>query len=202
MALRLSFPSMPKRCSRPFPPKRFTFHGIGPATTRRFHELGVYTGADLKAQQTLEGIKNTFGKVGEHFYHIVRGVDKRLVVADRLYKSVSAETTFETDLDDLESLVAELAPLAKQVEVRLAKAGLAAKAVGVKLKYQDFRVIIRCRTLPYLLINSNALQQEAEKLLRSLNLETDVRLLGVGAENLTALADVGMVQTPLFPLSP
>ena len=176
------------------------FHGIGPATAKRFHELGVYTGLDLKAQP-LEGLKDTFGKAGEHFYHIVRGIDERPVVANRPYKSVSAETTFETDLYDLERLIAELTPLAKQVGTRLEQAGLAAKAVAIKLKYQDFRVITRRRTLPYPLMSSDALQQEAEKLLRSLNLETRVRLLGVGAENLIALDDAGMAQTPLFPLS-
>ena len=176
------------------------FHGIGPATAKRFHELGIYTGADLKAQ-TLEGLKDTFGKAGEHFYHIVRGVDERPVVANRPYKSVSAETTFETDLYDLEQLVAELTPLAKQVETRLEQAGLAAKAVVVKLKYRDFRTITRRTTLPYLLTTSDALQREAERLLRGLELETRVRLLGVGAENLIALDDAGIVQTPLFPLS-
>ena len=176
------------------------FHGIGPATAKRFHELDVYTGEDLKAQ-TLEGLKDTFGKAGEHFYHIVRGVDERPVVANRPYKSVSAETTFETDLYDLEQLVAELTPLAKQVETRLEQAGLAAKAVVVKLKYRDFRTITRRTTLPYLLTTSDALQREAERLLRGLELETRVRLLGVGAENLIALDDAGMVQTPLFPLS-
>ena len=177
------------------------FHGIGPATTRRFHELGVYTGADLKAQ-TLEGLKDTFGKAGEHFYHIVRGVDERQVVANRPYKSVSAETTFEVDLYNLEQLVAELIPLTKQVEARLEQADLTARAVVVKLKYQDFRVITRRRTLPYLLTSAAELQQEAERLLRQLDLETGVRLLGVGAEGLVDANDVGPVQTPLFPLSP
>ena len=173
------------------------FHGIGPATTRRFHELDVYTGLDLKAQP-LAGLKDTFGKAGEHFYHIVRGIDERPVIVNRPYKSVSAETTFETDLYDLEQLVAELTPLAQQVEARLERAGLAAKAVAIKLKYQDFRIVTRRRTLPYLLTASEELQREAERLLRALTLKTGVRLLGVGAENLVATNDVGMVQTPLF----
>ena len=173
------------------------FHGIGPATTRRFHELGVYTGLDLK-MQTLEGLKDTFGKAGEHFYHIVRGIDERQVVANRPYKSVSTETTFETDLYDLELLVAELVPLTEQVETRLKQAGLVARAAVIKLKYQDFRVITRRKTLPYLLTSGGELQREAERLLRGLTLETGVRLLGVGAESLVAINDVGIMQTPLF----
>lgn len=175
------------------------FHGIGPATMRRFHELGVYTGADLKVQ-TLERLKDTFGKAGAHFYAIVRGVDERPVVADRPYKSVSAETTFETDLRDLESLVAELEPLAAQVGVRLEEAALLAKTVVIKLKYEDFRVVTRRRTLPYLLTSRDALGREAERLLRGLELESGVRLLGVGAEGLVEAEAAGATQTPLFPL--
>lgn len=173
------------------------FHGVGPATARRLHELNVYTGADLKAQ-TLTGLKDAFGKAGEHFYGIVRGIDERSVVADRPYKSISAETTFETDLHSLDELVAKLAPLARQVEGRLEKAGLAARAVVVKLKYQDFRVITRRRTLPYLLTSGDDLCREAERLLSRLTLETGVRLLGVGAEGLVAAADTAPVQALLF----
>ncbi len=175
------------------------FHGVGPATAKRFHELGVYTGADLKVQ-TLEGLESTFGKAGTYFYGIVRGVDDRSVVANRPYKSVSAETTFETDLTDVETLVAELRPLAEQVAVRLGHAGFVAKAVVVKLKYQDFRIVTRRRTLPYLLTDGDALRLEAEKLLRLLDLETGVRLLGVGAESLVDANASGVTQTPLFPL--
>jgi len=174
------------------------FHGIGPATARRLHEQGVYNGTDLKAQ-TLTGLRDAFGKAGEHFYGIVKGIDERPVVADRPYKSISAETTFETDLRSLDELEAELTPLARQVEARLEKAGLAARAVVVKLKYQDFRVITRRRTLPYLLTSSNDLCLETERLLSRLALETGVRLLGVGAEGLVAAADTAPVQALLFP---
>ncbi len=174
------------------------FHGVGPATARRLHELNVYTGADLKSQ-TLIGLKETFGRTGEHFYSVVRGIDERPVVADRPYKSVSAETTFETDLQDLETLVGELAPLARQVEVRLERAGLAARVVVIKVKYQDFRMVTRRRTLPYAVHTGDALYREAEALLRALTPTSGVRLLGVGAEGLTDAAGAGVGQTPLFP---
>jgi DNA polymerase IV len=176
-------------------------HGIGPATARRLHELNIYTGADLKAQ-TLEGLRDIFGKAGTHFYGIVRGVDERPVEPDRPYKSISAETTFETDLSDVEQLVTELTPLSKQVEARLEKAGMAARAVVVKLKYRDFRTITRRRTLPYPLTSSTDLCREAGKLLRQLTLETGVRLLGVGVERLVNIADTAPTQAFLFPLSP
>lgn len=120
-------------------------------------------------------------------------------MADCPYKSISAETTFEVDLHDLQALVGELLPLSKQVEARLEKAGLAARAVVVKLKYHGFRIVTRRRTLPYLLTSDTDLRREAERLLRGLTLKTGVRLLGVGAEGLVSAADTAVPQTFLFP---
>ena len=174
------------------------FHGVGPATTRRLHALGVYTGADLK-EQSLDHLTETFGKVGEHFYSIVRGVDDRPVTPDRPHKSISAETTFEVDSQSVDALVLELPPLAEQVASRLDKAGLAARAVVVKLKYQDFKTITRRRTLPYRVASPETLQREAEKLLRALTLARPVRLLGVGVENLVDPAERLGEQPFLFP---
>jgi DNA polymerase IV len=174
------------------------FHGVGPATARRLHELNIYTGADLKAQ-TLSGLEGTFGKAGAHFYGIVRGIDERPVVADRPHKSISAETTFETDLREVDELIAALGPLAEQVAARLEQAALVARAVVVKLKYGDFRLVTRRRTLPYLLTTADDFCREAERLLRPLTLGTGVRLLGVGAESLASAKGGGATQTPLFP---
>ena len=174
------------------------FHGVGPATTRRLHALGVYTGADLKAQP-VERLRDTFGKAGEHFYSIVRGVDDRPVTPDRPHKSISAETTFGVDCQELAALVLELAPLAEQVARRLDKAGLAARAVVVKLKYQDFKTITRRRTLPYTVADAKVLRQEAEKLLRALTLAQPVRLLGVGVESLVNPEENLAEQPFLFP---
>ena len=76
------------------------FHGIGPATTAKMNGYGIYTGIDLRAQ-SLEFLRHHFGKSGAYYYWISRGVDERLVRADRVRKSVGAENTFSTDLADL-----------------------------------------------------------------------------------------------------
>lgn len=174
------------------------FHGIGPATAKRLHAEGVYTGADLK-QQSLERLRETFGRAGEHFYDIVRGIDQRPVVPDRPYKSVSAETTFETDLYDLGRLLKALPELAAQVQGRLERAGLRARTVVIKLKYQDFRIITRRRTLPFALTTLEELRREADRLLSALTLTTGVRLLGVGAEGLESREEPERPQAWLFP---
>jgi DNA polymerase IV len=73
------------------------FHGIGPATAAKMNQLGLHTGADLKAQ-SLAFLQERFGKAGSYYYSISRGVDDRAIRPDRFRKSVGAENTFERDL--------------------------------------------------------------------------------------------------------
>src|SRR5690625_5067041 len=66
------------------------FHGVGPATMRKMHGLGIYKGSDLRAQ-SLAFLERHFGKSGPHYYWISRGLDQRPVRADRVRKSLGAE---------------------------------------------------------------------------------------------------------------
>ena len=75
------------------------FHGVGPATATKMHQLGIETGLDLKAK-TLSFLQHHFGKAGQYYYWIARGVDERQVSPDRVRKSIGAETTFAQDIHD------------------------------------------------------------------------------------------------------
>ncbi|MGY4484298.1 nucleotidyltransferase/DNA polymerase involved in DNA repair [Bradyrhizobium sp. LM3.2] len=90
------------------------FHGIGPATGAKMNALGMFTGLDIR-RQTLEFMNANFGKSGAYYYWISRGVDERPVRADRVRKSIGAETTFSIDLNAFDALVAELKPLVDKV---------------------------------------------------------------------------------------
>jgi DNA polymerase-4 len=67
------------------------FHGIGPATSAKMNSLGLYTGLDMR-NQSLDFMKANFGKAGAYYYWISRGVDNREVRANRIRKSVGAES--------------------------------------------------------------------------------------------------------------
>jgi nucleotidyltransferase/DNA polymerase involved in DNA repair len=67
------------------------FHGIGPATSAKMNALGIFTGMDMR-NQTIEFMNAHFGKAGAYYYWISRGVDERLVRADRIRKSVGRRT--------------------------------------------------------------------------------------------------------------
>lgn len=122
------------------------FHGVGPATTEKMHQLGIDTGADLK-EKTLEFLVEHFGKSGPYFYGIARGIDERQVKPDRLRKSVGAEDTFSEDLHALQPAREGLQPLIEKVWAYCEANGIAAKTVTLKVKYADFSQITRSKTV-------------------------------------------------------
>jgi DNA polymerase IV len=90
------------------------FHGIGPVTAAKMEGLGIHNGADLR-NQTLEFLQQHFGKVGPYYFSLARGVDERPVCADRVRKSIGAETTFHADLFAAEEARNALEPLIDKV---------------------------------------------------------------------------------------
>src|SRR3954468_17735250 len=123
------------------------FHGVGPATEARMHRLGIRTGADLKAQP-LAVLEQHFGKAGPYFHAIARGIDHRPVQPNRERKSIGAEATFFRDLIELYEMRAELQPILDKVWRWCESSGVRGRTVTLKVKYADFRLITRARSLP------------------------------------------------------
>src|SRR5699024_4291972 len=73
------------------------FHGVGEVTTQKMYKLGIFTGKDLKTK-SLDFLTEHFGKVGNRYYDIVRGVDFSLVKPHRTPKSLSSEHTFTENI--------------------------------------------------------------------------------------------------------
>lgn len=174
------------------------FHGIGQATEARMRALGIHTGRDL-AQIPLATLRQHFGKAGEHYHRIAHGIDERPVVPDRLRKSWGAETTFPVDLSDKAEMRRHLARLAGAVMEKLARQQLAAGTVTVKVKYADFELVTRARTLerPFRDL-ADALPHLAELLDRTEAGSRRVRLLGVSFSGLRIARGDGADQLDLF----
>jgi DNA polymerase-4 len=96
--------------------------------------------------QTLEFMTANFGKAGAYYYWISRGIDERPVRADRVRKSVGAETTFALDLADYEALAAELQPLIEKVWRHCETTGSRGRTATLKVKFSDFELITRSRS--------------------------------------------------------
>lgn len=156
-----------------------TFHGIGPATAARMNALGIYTGADLKAQ-TLPFLSQYFGKAASFYYGIARGEDHRPVEVDRPRKSLGKETTFEQDLHTPDALLAALTSLANMVWRACGKRHISGRTVTLKLRYADFTQLTRSTSLQTLVQNEAHLAETGRFLLTPLlPLAQGVRLLGL-----------------------
>lgn len=160
------------------------FHGIGPATSAKMNALGMFTGLDIR-NQTLEFMNANFGKSGAYYYWISRGVDERPVRANRIRKSIGAETTFSTDLDEFDVLVAELRPLVDKVWHHCETTGNRGRTVTLKVKFADFEIITRSRSLPAPVAGRDELERLACGLLEvEMPPPKSVRLLGVSLSSL------------------
>lgn len=159
------------------------FHGVGPATAARMNQLGIHTGLDLR-RQTRAFLAGHFGKAGDYYYGVARGEDHRPVEAGRVRKSLGAETTFETDLDDWEEARRAMAPLFAKVWAACARGRYAGRTVTVKVKYADFRQVTRSRSGNVPVGSEAALAAIGLDILRPLfPPPRGVRLLGVTLSN-------------------
>jgi DNA polymerase-4 len=166
------------------PVKRF--HGVGPKTAEKMARLGIETGADLKAR-SLDWLAVHFGSSALYYHNLARGICHRQVKADRSCKSVSAEDTFNTDLADPEALLAELDRIGRHVwDKRVEPKRLAGRTVNLKVKYSDFQIITRARSLDRPVADVEEFVSVGRALLRAvLPPVRPIRLLGLGLSSLS-----------------
>jgi len=121
-------------------------YGVGPATQERLIQHGFRTIADLQRADEIE-LMRQFAAEGRRLWRLARGIDDRAVVPDRGAKSISNETTFETDIRDQPTLEKILWRLSEKVSARLKSADLSGSTVTLKLKTADFRQRTRAQTI-------------------------------------------------------
>jgi DNA polymerase-4 len=126
-------------------PVGFIF-GVGPATQERLIQRGFRTIADLQRADEIELMKQ-FSLEGRRLWRLARGIDDRAVVPDRGAKTISSETTFETDIRDFATLERLLWRLSEKVSARLKAGDLAGSTITLKLKTADFRQRTRSQTV-------------------------------------------------------
>ena len=163
------------------------FHGIGKATEAKMKDLGIDTGADLK-RWDLQDLLRTFGKLGQHYYDIARGIDNRTVESQRIRKSVSTETTFEEDLGDTGEMLAQLEQLSAELADYLFTKQLKGQTLTIKVRFADFQLITRSKTVARPFNSLAEIRALLPELLgRTEAGERKVRLLGVGVSNFIEL---------------
>jgi DNA polymerase-4 len=167
------------------------FFGVGPVTARKMEGLGIHDGADLRAWSE-DALVRAFGKVGRHYFRIVRGLDEREVSPDREYKSIGAEETFDRDLADPADMLDALKPLAETLAARMAAADRFGRTVTLKIKHHDFTLNTRQHTLAAQLHAADELMELARWLLHHPEPpRRPVRLLGLAVSNFVPGALLG-----------
>ena len=159
------------------------FYGVGKVTAEKMYQLGIFTGRDLK-EKTLDFLEAQFGKSGSHYYHVVRGIHNSPVKPHRTPKSVGAERTFRENLSSEIFMMERLDNIATELEKRLKKSKLAGKTITLKIKYSDFTLQTRSKTLQYFISDKDLILETAKELLYQEKLENSVRLLGISLANL------------------
>jgi DNA polymerase-4 len=172
------------------------FHGIGRVTAQKLNALGIHSGADLK-QKSLEFLQQNFGKSGAWYHAIARGEDHREVQANRERKSSGSETTFSEDRfrpDDIEAGVTEMA---NEVWEWCEKNQSYGATVTVKIKYSDFRIITRSRTISGPIDSRELLHELSLSLARSIYpVDMGIRLVGISVSGFQS-TDAAQLALPL-----
>lgn len=174
------------------------FYGVGKVTTEKMYQLGIFTGLELKSK-SVEFLEKHFGKAGNFYYNVVRGIHNSEVKANRVSKSVAAEHTFDTNLSSEIFMLEQLEAIAATLERRLKKSTVSGKTVTLKIKYSDFTQQTRSKTLPYFVADKGLIMESVTELLYQERMKDSVRLLGISMSNLNTEVKKSVVVQLSFP---
>jgi DNA polymerase IV len=174
--------------------------GIGPALARKLEGMGITRLGHLQTLNDRDAIRK-LGDDGPALVRRARGEDSRAVRPERETKSVSAETTFATDLTSIPDLERHLWRLSEKLARRLKAQDLAAAGIVLKLKTANFSSRTRAARLSAPTVLPDRLFGAARELLAREATGTAFRLIGIGANPLAARdeadhGDLADTQTP------
>lgn len=176
-------------------PVTFIF-GVGPAFARSLNKAGIITIGDVRKRSDTDMVK-LFGDSGLRLARLARAEDNRPVNPDSERKSVSSETTFNTDIADIDTLKDQLWLLCVKTADRAKALDIAGRVVTLKLKTKQFETITRRRTLPQPAQLADRLFHTLEPMLEKEANGRKFRLIGAGISGLTdPVGDAGDLLDP------
>ena len=168
-------------------------NGIGPKANEKLQGLGLQTVGDIAAAEPVWLIRHFGISYGAWLHDAAHGRDDRPVMPFSEPKSISRETTFERDLHavrDREALGEIFTELCIRLADDLRRKGYASRTIGIKLRFDDFRIVTRDLTLSAHTLDAQTIRRAAGECLKRVDLTRRLRLLGVRAGALATLSEL------------
>lgn len=157
--------------------------GVGPKTANRMHEMGVFTGAQLRCI-SCEHLVQVFGKMGRVYYDFSRGIDNRPVVVAYERKSVGCERTFLEDLHIDTKIIIELYHIVLELVERIERKDFRGRTLTLKLKWDATTQITRSLTQEKVLRTKDDILPLAKRLLKDTEYhDRPIRLMGLSVSS-------------------
>jgi DNA polymerase-4 len=158
--------------------------GVGPVTAKKLHQAGITRLTDVRTVD-MQRLREVVGSLADWLRQLSHGEDPRPVEPERAAKSSSSENTYAQDLVDLDKIREEVARMARENAAWLARRGLAARTVTLKVRYAGFVTVTRSHTLSRHTADAEVISSWAVELLSRTEAGTrPVRLLGVRVQGL------------------
>lgn len=161
-------------------------YGVGKRTVPKLNKMGIRKIGDLALADRSKLATIIGNKMSESLINRAQGIDHREVITSEYdsIKSVGNEITLTHDLIKKEVICSRLLVIAESVGHRLRRKGLTGRTVSLKLKYNDFAVITRSKTLKISTDLTDEIFETAKELLYAENLKKPIRLLGITVSNM------------------
>jgi DNA polymerase-4 len=163
--------------------------GVGPVTAKKLRAKGIERLTDVRAVDP-RVLQEAVGSLAGWLQQLARGLDDRAVISEHEPKSSGSENTFVTDLTNLDEIRHEIETMARDTASWLARRGLLARTVTIKVRYNDFTTITRSHSEPGTRDEGSLVGRALALLKRTEAGRRPVRLLGVSVHNLVDPLDV------------
>lgn len=164
--------------------------GVGEKAAEQLSRLGLVNVADI-ANTPVKTLTRVIGQAAaEHLYELSWGRDPRVVTPNQAEKSIGAERTFESDIDDPEEILAQILDLSNKVAKRLRAASYFSRTITIKVRFADFTSVTRSKSLPASTDLATDVYATAKSLFEAMHLQrARIRLVGVRATGLVPTSE-------------